>query len=136
MNHELAFLFTAGLRLSFSHHAGVVSLAGNVHRHASVTGDQERLVAELAGASIGTRPGGDAALAAETAAEYVNMQAAAGERLGQRDGERRFAGAAGGAIADADDGKAETADRLQPGAKAEFAQGQSQAGGGNQRQKR
>jgi hypothetical protein len=66
-------------------------------------------------------------LAAVSAGEYIDLEAALRERLGQGDGERGLAGAARREIPDADDGIAEAADGLKARAEPEFARGQRKA---------
>ena len=119
-------------RLRLGQRACVVAPESHINRHARLAGDQQRLVAEVFGASAGEDASGQFALAAVAAAEHVHAQAARAERLGQRDGERRLARAAGGEIADADHRKAQPPRRLQE--KPQFTRGERQPVERNQRQ--
>jgi hypothetical protein len=116
--------------------AGSEALPGYEDRDAGFTSDEERLIAEVLGCAVGVDTGGALVPASVASGENVDAEATAFEGFGERDGERRFAGAAGGEIADADYGKAQTAHWLQPGAEAELAQKQGEAVGGDQREEK
>src|ERR1019366_4316403 len=80
--------------------AGFVTPGSHEDRNPPLAGDQEWFVAEVFGCSVGVDSDGELALAAIASGEHIDAQAAPGERLGQRDGQRRLARAAGGEVAD------------------------------------
>jgi hypothetical protein len=112
-----------GWPCAFRHCASVVSAAGDINRDSRFTCNQERLVTEFIGGSVWVNVGWELAIAAVSAGEHIHVQAALGQRLGERDGEGRLAGAAGGEIADTDDRPAETLDRFPIVLEAEVADG-------------
>ena len=118
MNDRRMTLFAALHRIGFGQQTGVVAPGSHIDRNACLARNQQRLVAELLGASLRVDAGGKLALAAIASAEHIHTQPARGEGLGQGDGERRLARAAGGEIADADDREAQPPHRLQPRAAA------------------
>jgi hypothetical protein len=112
--------------------AGTEALTGNEDGDAGFAGDQKRFVSKIVGCAIGVDAGGALAQSSIAAGENVNAEAAALEGLGERDGERRFARAAGGEITNADDRTMQAVDWLEPGAKAKLAQEKGKAVCGHQ----
>jgi hypothetical protein len=121
-------------RIGFGELASVEPLTGNVDREAGFAGDEERFVAEFVGGAVGANAGRKRALSAVTAGKNVDLEAALRKRLCESDGERGLAGAAGGEVADADDGIAEAADWFEAGAEAELTSGEGEAIEGYQRE--
>lgn len=111
----------------FSEDAGIVALRGHVDRYAGLARDQERLVAKFVGCAAGVDARGERTLPFVAAREDIDGEPKGAERLGERDGQRRLARAAGGEIADADHGKAQAADGLAAGGEASFSQGEAEA---------
>jgi hypothetical protein len=102
--------------------AGVVAPGSDVDGDAGFAGNEEGLVAELLRGSIDLNPGGRLTGPAVAAGEDVDLDAALGEGFGEGDGERGFAGAAGGKVADADDRGTQAADGFGAGAEAALAE--------------
>jgi hypothetical protein len=83
---------------------GALDAPARDHRQ-RLAGEQQRLVADGAGAVVvRIDDGGDVQRAAIAARQEAGLQAAGLRRAGERDRRRRLAGAAHGEIADADDG--------------------------------
>jgi hypothetical protein len=78
----------------FSEKAGVVAVRGYKDRQIGFAGDEERFVAEVLGGAVGGDAGWEAAVATIASGEYVDLESALEKRLGQSNGQRRFAGAA------------------------------------------
>jgi hypothetical protein len=97
-------------------------MRGYEDRHSRFARYEEGLVSKLLGRAFGVNAEGSLALTAVTAGEHINSHAAPGERLGQGDGKRSFACAAGGEASDADDREAQSMDRLQSAAEPQFPQ--------------
>ena len=112
----------------------MVSLGGDINRDAGFARNQQRLVAEIFCCAIGIdQKWKRGVLPAVAAREHIDLYAARGESFGKGDGERSLACPARGEIADADDGPAQAADRLEPGAQLEFAQGEAEPVDRNER---
>jgi hypothetical protein len=118
-------------RIRFGEQACVESTGGNIDRNAASC-DEKRFVPEFLRGSREGYSCGELAAAAIAAGEHVDLEAAPRERIGQRDGQRRFARAAGGEVANAYYGIAQTPDWLRPCAQAQFAQPVRQHVGRNQ----
>jgi hypothetical protein len=109
------------LRIHFGELAGIVSFRSHIDRHAGFARNQQRLIAVLLGCALGLDPGRLAARAAVTAGKYIDVESSSRKEASQSDGERCFAGAADGEIADADDGVLETPDGLPAVVQTKFA---------------
>jgi hypothetical protein len=122
-------------RLNLGELAGLEALPRNVDWEAGFARDQERLVAEFVCGAVGADTNGKRARAPVASGEGIDLESALGEGVGEGDGERCLAGAAGGEVADADDWVAEAADRLETGAAAKLTRGEGEPVEGNERKK-
>ena len=95
MNGGQADRGNAGGRFGLGQQAGSKAPPRHIDRHARLARNQQRLVAKLFGGSIRVNARGALAAASIATGEHVHWQAVLCERPGERNGERRFAGAAG-----------------------------------------
>jgi hypothetical protein len=108
-------------RVHFGESSGIVSFCGNVDRNGRLASNQQRLISKFFRRSIWRDAHRLAALPAIATRKYINVESACGEQSRKRDGERSFAGAAGGEIANANHRVVQAANRFPAAAKAKFA---------------
>jgi hypothetical protein len=120
-----------GCRIPFGQQACIVAPWGYINWDAA-SRDQKRLVAELFRGSGDGDSHGELALAPVSPGEHIHLKAAPRERIGKRNGQRRFACAAGGKVANADHGIAQTPDWISFCAQAHFAEPLHEPVGWNQ----
>jgi hypothetical protein len=121
-------------RFRFRQQAGDVALSGHVDRHSRLPRNQERLIAIILSRPVRVNAGRAPAAAAIASGKHVDGQPPLFERLGQCDGQRRLARAAGRKVAYANYGPTKAADWFQASAKAEFAEHEGCAVSRNERQ--
>ena len=103
----------------------IVALSSDIDWNASFARDHQRLIAVLFCCALRLDAGGTSAGATISARKHVYLKSAGRQEASQSNGERCFAGAAGGEIADADDRVTQAPDRFPATTQAQFAESEA-----------